>query len=206
MDRKMARIGYGRVSTAVAKGRKRQHVGNQVARLTDYGCERVFTDEITGKRRDRPGWDACLAALQPGDTLVVTKLDRIGRSLINLVDVMQLLGDRGIDLKALDQDIDTSTANGKLIFHIMAALAEWEATMTAERTVEGLEAARERHGGKLPSRGPSITADQIETARTLARSSTMSAGRIADVIGVSRATLYRHVDVGAEREKASATP
>jgi len=196
----MARIGYGRVSTAVAKGRKRQHVGNQVTRLTDYGCELVFTDEITGKKRDRPGWDKCLARLHHGDTLVVTKLDRIGRSLINLVDVMTLLAQRGVNLKVLDQDIDTSTANGKLIFHIMAALAEWEATMTAERTIEGLEAARERHGGKLPARGPSITADQIETARTLARSGSMTAARIADVIGVSRATLYRHVDLHALRE------
>ena len=196
----MARIGYARVSTTETTSRKAQHVENQENRLRDHGCELVFADKATGKAASRPRWDECLSQLRKGDTLVVTKLDRIGRSLVNLVDVVRLLGERGVELKVLDQDIDTSTANGKLIFHIMAALAEWEATMTAERTVEGLEAARERHGGKLPARGPSITADQIETARTLAKSGTMSAARIADVIGVSRATLYRHVDMHAVRE------
>jgi len=120
------------------------------------------------------------------------------------VDVVRLLGERGVDLKVLDQDIDTSTPNGRLVFHIMAALAEWEAEMIRERTVEGLDAARERHGGTLPGRGPSITADQTETARTLAANSDMSAERIASVIGVSRATLYRHVPVAEIRTARSA--
>ena len=196
-------IGYARVSTATAKGRKPQHVGNQLARLKDAGCTLLFSDQITGKRRDRPDWDRCLAALGPGDTLVCTKLDRIGRSLVNLVDIVGMLGKRGVNLVVLDQAIDTRTANGRLVFHIMCALAEWEAAMTAERTVEGLEAARERHGGSLPVRGPSISPDKIATARELATVTDMSAARIAEVIGVSRATLYRHINLAQLRQDAA---
>ena len=197
-------IGYARVSTLKAKGRKEQHMENQVDRLTAAGCARVFRDRVTGTKASRPDWDACLAALRPGDTLLVTKLDRIGRSLVNLVDVVTMLSARGVNIRSLDQgDIDTTTPHGKLLFQIMAALAEWEAAITRERTLEGLEAARERHGGSLPVRGPAFTEDQRTTALLLARQG-MSAARIADVIGVSRATLYRHVDLAAERESAQA--
>ncbi len=200
----MADIGYARVSTLKAKGRKEQHVENQADRLVAAGCERIYRDEVTGTKASRPGWDACLASLQPGDTLIVTKLDRIGRSLINLVDVVTTLAVRGVGIRSLDQgDIDTTTPHGKLLFQIMAALAEWEAAITRERTIEGLEAARERHGGTLPVRGPSVTPDQLNTAKLLARTTDMSAQRIAEVIGVSRATLYRHLDVGAERQTVS---
>ena len=197
----MTETGYARVSTLKAKGRKEQHVENQADRLAAAGCERIYRDEVTGTKASRPGWDACLASLRPGDTLVVTKLDRIGRSLINLVDVVTTLAARGVGIRSLDQgDIDTTTPHGKLLFSIMAALAEWEAAIARERTIEGLVAARERHGGTLPVRGPSFTEDQKNTARMLARTTDMSAQRIAEVIGVSRATLYRHMDVGAERQ------
>lgn len=197
----MADIGYARVSTLKAKGRKEQHVENQADRLVAAGCERIYRDEVTGTKASRPGWDACLTSLQAGDTLLVTKLDRIGRSLINLVDVVTTLAVRGVGIRSLDQgDIDTTTPHGKLLFQIMAALAEWEAAIIRERTIEGMIAARERHGGALPVRGPSVTPDQLNTARMLARTTDMSAQRIADVIGVSRATLYRHLNVGAERQ------
>lgn len=196
----MADIGYARTSTTKVKGRKEQHVENQADRLLAAGCERIFRDEVTGTKASRPGFDACLASLRPGDTLLVTKLDRIGRSLINLVDVVTTLSARGVGIRSLDQgDIDTTTPHGKLLFQIMAALSEWEAAITRERTIEGLAAARERHGGTLPVRGPSFTEDQKSTALMLARTTDMSAQRIAEVIGVSRATLYRHVDVGTER-------
>ncbi len=200
----MARIGYARVSTTETTSRKAQHVENQEKRLRDHRCELIFADKATGKAASRPQWDECLSQLRKGDTLVVTKLDRVGRSLINLIDVVKLLGDRGVDLKVLDQDIDTSTPNGKLVFHILSALAEWEAAMISERTLEGLEAARERHGGKLPVRGPKITPDQIEAATLLARQGGMSAQRIAELIGVSRATLYRYVDVSSLRREPAA--
>ena len=104
----------------------------------------------------------------------------------------------------LDQDIDTSTPNGKPIFHIMAALAEWEAAMIRERTLEGLEAARERHGGKLPAAGRRSRPDQIAAATLLARQGGMSAQRIAELIGVCRATLYRYVDVSSLRKEPAA--
>jgi DNA invertase Pin-like site-specific DNA recombinase len=200
----MAVFGYARVSMAPAKSRKLQHVDNQVQRLLADGIpeDHVYADDgSSGKLRSRPEWDRLLAVLRKDDVLVATKLDRIGRSLVNLVDIVNLLAERGVQLRMLDQPIDTSTAMGKFFFQVMAALAELEASLTRERTLEGLAAARERHGGRLPVRGPSITADQIETARTLAVTHPeMSAARIAEVIGVSRATLYRHVDVAALRE------
>jgi DNA invertase Pin-like site-specific DNA recombinase len=202
----MAEFGYARVSMAPAKSRKQQHVDNQVQRLLAGGIpeENVLVDDgKSGKLRSRPAWDALLAQLRKDDVLVVTKLDRIGRSLINLVDVITVLRERGVQLKVLDGDIDATMATGKFFSHIVAAMAEWEAAMTRERTLEGLAAAKERHGGTLPVRGPSISADQIETARTLAVTHPeMSAARIAEVIGVSRATLYRHVDVAALREES----
>jgi DNA invertase Pin-like site-specific DNA recombinase len=187
---------------APSKGRKQQHVDNQVQRLLAEGIPqaRIYVDDgRSGTLRSRPGWDKLLAVLREGDVLKATKLDRIGRSLVNIVDVANLLHGRGVDLVMLDQPIDTTSPYGEFFFKLMALLAELEANITRERTLEGLAAAKERHGGKIPVRGPSITADQIETARMLARQG-MPAARIADVVGVSRATLYRHVDVGALRE------
>jgi DNA invertase Pin-like site-specific DNA recombinase len=200
----MATFGYARVSMAPAKSRKNQHVDNQVQRLLAEGIpeDHIYVDDgRSGKLRSRPEWDKLLAVLRKDDVLVATKLDRIGRSLVNLVDVVNVLGERGVQLRMLDQPIDTTSAMGRFFFAIMAALAELEAQLTRERTLEGLAAAKERHGGTLPTRGPSVTADQIETARVLAATHPeMSAARIAEVIGVSRATLYRHVDVVALRE------
>lgn len=196
----MAKIGYARVSTTQTTSRKSQHVDNQVQRLREHGCDPVFKDEMTGTKASRPGWDKCLSHLRAGDVLVITKLDRIGRSLVNVVDVLNTLTERGIQIRCLDQgEIDTTSANGKMLAGILAVLAQWESDMTRERTIEGLAAAKARHGGQLPTRGPSITADQIETAKRLAAEQDMSAARIAAVIGVSRATLYRHVDLAALR-------
>ena len=189
---------------APAKSRKAQHVDNQVQRIVAAGVDErnVYVDDgQSGKLRSRPAWDRCLSVLREGDVLVVTKLDRIGRSLVNLVDIMRLLGDRGVQLRVLDGSVDTTTPSGKFFFHIVAAMAEWEAAMTAERTREGLAAAKVRHGGTLPKRGPSIKPDQIATAEMLAREHPeMSATRIAEIIGVSKATLYRHVDLPAIRD------
>ncbi len=201
----MARTtGYARVSTRLSKSRKRQYVDNQVQRLYDAGCEVVFTDEITGKDAHRPGWDKCLAYLEPGDTLEFTKLDRIGRSLHNLVRVVEDLDRRHVNLKSLDQGvIDTTSAAGKLLFGIMAAVAQFEADITRERTIEGMDAARERHGGVLPKRGRAITDEKLATARRELAAG-VSAAQVARSLGISRASLYRLVDVGATRQAAVA--
>ncbi len=200
--------GYARVSTPPSRARKAQHVDNQVERLKAHGipAERIFVDDgQSGRLKSRPGWDACLEALGAGDILVCTKLDRIGRSLMNLVDVVNLLRKRNVSIRCLDTgEVDTTTANGEFFFHIMSAMAQWESRMAADRTREGLTAARERHGGKLPMRGLSIRPDQIATAKMLASTTDMSAQRIADVIGVSRATLYRHIPIGDLRSEAVA--
>ena len=143
------------------------------------------TTASPGKDASRPEWDRALMYLRSGDTLLVTKLDRIGRSLINLIDVVGLLRDRGVGIRCLDQgEIDTTSASGELMFSIMAALAQWEAAMARERTEEGLVAARARYHGKLPVRGPAVTGDQIKTARMLLSRGDMSAARVAEVIGV----------------------
>lgn len=184
------RFGYARVSTS------EQTTDGQVARLREAGCEQVFSEKITGTKASRPEWDKLFGLLRDGDELVVCKLDRLGRSLINLVDIVNVLRERGVHLVILDLGIDTRKPEGKLIYSIMAALAEWEREIIAERTREGLVTARAKHGGTLPKRGPSWTDDQARTARALfaARDANgMSAERIAAVVGVSRRTLYRIV-------------
>jgi DNA invertase Pin-like site-specific DNA recombinase len=195
-------FGYARVSTKRTTSRKAQYVDNQVDRLTAQGIDRenIYVDDgVSGRKASRPAWDQLLAALRKGDTLTAVSMTRIGRSTKDLLSVVQELEDRGVDIRFLDQKIDTSSAHGKLIFTIFAALAEYEAALTSERVTDGLESARERHGGKLPARGASFTDKQRSEAEELARSTNFSAARIAKAVGVSRATLYRHVDLVAIR-------
>lgn len=198
-------FGYARVSTKTVKGRKAQHVDNQVERLVAAGIDRenVFADDgVSGRKASRPAWDELLGKLRKGDKLTVTKMTRIGRSTKNLIEIMSEFARRGVDVVFLDQNIDTSTPQGRLIFHIFAALAEFEADLTREQVLEGLEAARERHGGSLPPRGASFKPEDIKRAEKYARTTDMSAAEIAKAVGVSRATLYRHVDIGAIRQQA----
>jgi DNA invertase Pin-like site-specific DNA recombinase len=196
----MAKIGYARVSTAD------QHPEAQAARLREHGCVTVFTDHgVSGTRASRPQWDRCLDHLRAGDTLVITKLDRIGRSLANLIEVVGQLGERGIGLVVLDQAIDTTTPGGRLTFHIFGAVAEFERDLIAERTRDGLAAAKARHGGKLPPRGPSISPDKLAVARQLYDRGDMPAAKIARVVGISRATLYRALPPGGRQQRQDAT-
>ena len=183
----MAKIGYARVST------RDQHPEAQRERLEAAGCTRVFTDHgASGAKASRPEWDKCLDRLEAGDALVCTKLDRIGRSVRNLVDVMADLGQRGIDLVVLDQAIDTSTAGGRLVFHVLAAIAEFERELIAERTKDGLSAttARGRNGGRKHRLAP----EQVQAARDL-RAAGRSVREIGQLLGngkpVSRQTVYR---------------
>jgi DNA invertase Pin-like site-specific DNA recombinase len=198
-------FGYARVSTKTVKGRKAQHVDNQVERLVAEGIDRenIFVDDgVSGRKASRPAWDELLGKLRKGDRLVTVSMTRIGRSTQNLLDIMQEFARRGVNVVFLDQDIRTDTPYGKLIFTIFAALAEFEADQTRERVLDGLEAARERHGGKLPARGASFTPDQRKRAEELARKTDFSAAEIAKAVRVSRATLYRHVDIAAIRQSA----
>ena len=183
----MARIGYARVST------RDQHPEAQRERLEATGCTRIFTDKgASGARASRPEWDRCLDRLEAGDTLVCTKLDRIGRSVRNLMDVSSLLQERGVDLVCLDQPIDTTTAQGKLFFTILAAFAEFERDLIRERTRDGLAAttARGRNGGRKRR----LTEEQKATARKL-RADGHSIRAIGQLLGngkpVSRQTVYR---------------
>ena len=188
----MTVFGYARVSTG------HQHTDQQETRLLAAGVERehLFVDHgVSGTRASRPEWDRLLGQLRRGDVVKFTKLDRIGRSTQHLLDVVRLLGERGVDLVALDQAIDTVSPAWKLLFTIMAAIAEFQADLIRSNTVDGLAAARARRGvDKLPGRKPSWTADQQATARALfdARGTNgMTAERVAAVVGVSVSTLYR---------------
>jgi DNA invertase Pin-like site-specific DNA recombinase len=179
----VARIGYARVST------DDQHPEIQSGLLTDAGCERVFTDKgVSGAKASRPELDACLAFLRSGDVLVVTKLDRLGRSVRNLCELVANLGEMGVDLVATQQGIDTTTPTGKLLFHILAAVAEFERDLIMERTRDGLAAARAK--GNVGGRKPTVTQDVLDIALArIARGH--GVGAIARELKVGRSTLYR---------------
>jgi DNA invertase Pin-like site-specific DNA recombinase len=186
------RIGYGRVST------RGQHPEAQHDALRAAGCDEIFIDTASGKLARRPELDkALLSANRNGDQLVVTKLDRLGRSLEHLIELSKLLQGRGVDLVVLDQGIDTSTAIGRLFFQIIGAIAEFEHALMSERTVDGLAAARARGrtGGQKPKLGPrqARLARQMydETGQDGKRKYTVA--QIAAEFGVSRPTIYRHL-------------
>ena len=195
------RIGYGRVST------RDQNPAAQHDALTAAGCDRVFVDKASGVLASRPELDkALLSANRSGDQLVVTKLDRLGRSLEHLIALSGRLRERGIDLVVLDQGIDTSTAMGRMFFQILGSLAEFEHALMSERTRDGLQAARARGrtGGQKPKLGPR----QVALARAMydevdeqgKRRYTVAA--IAAEFGVTRPTIYRRL---GGREGAAAS-
>lgn len=191
----MARIGYARVSKATGE----QNLDAQKRRLREAGCEKIFTDEASGKLASRPGWDECMAYLREGDVLVAVKLDRFGRSVANLIATASELEKRGVDIVCLDQPIDTTTAAGKLFFNILAAFAEFERALIIERTRDGLAATsnRGRKGGRKPALKPyqvTYAREQIAAGRTVSD--------VASELGVARSTLYRAVN-GDHIEAAS---
>jgi DNA invertase Pin-like site-specific DNA recombinase len=180
----MAKIGYARVSTAD------QNDDSQVDDLKAYGCDRVFIDHgVSGKLAARPELDKCVDFLREGDVLVVTRMSRAMRSLKHMLALVDELQAKGAGLKVLKQDIDTTTPNGRLIFHIFAAIDEFQRELIVEGTNEGLAAAKAR--GKLGGRKPSYTEHQAKTARSLHAQGELTAEEIGRVIGVSRATVYR---------------
>ena len=178
-------LGYARVSTEA------QDPALQLDALTAHGCVRIWTDVASGKLDRRPELERILDHLREGDTLVVWRLDRLGRSLRHLIDVTIALGERGAMFCSLTEGIDTSTAAGKLTFHLFGALAEFERELLRERTMAGLEAARAR--GRTGGRKSVMTPEKLEIARQMYDSKEHTVERIASTVGVSRKTIYRHL-------------
>jgi DNA invertase Pin-like site-specific DNA recombinase len=175
-------IGYARVSTG------EQTLDLQLDALHKAGCGKVYTETASGAKADRPVLEEVLGYLRKGDTLVVWRLDRLGRSLKHLIEVVAALAERGIGFRSLTEQIDTTTPGGKLVFHVFGALAEFERDLIRERTHAGLARARGRLGGR-----PKKLADakQLELARTLYEGGKTDVATICSTLGISRATLYR---------------
>jgi DNA invertase Pin-like site-specific DNA recombinase len=178
-------IGYARVSTLV------QSVDLQTDALTQAGCRQIFTDTISGAKVERKGLADALSHLRPGDTLVVWRLDRLGRTLPHLIQTVEDLKSRDIGFKSLTESIDTTTSAGQLIFHIFGALAEFERNLIRERTQAGLTAARAR--GRIGGRRRALDAKQIAQARTLYAEKSNSIQDICRTLKISRTTLWRYV-------------
>ena len=184
--KKGQKIGYARVST------DDQNLDLQLDALRGAGCDQVFVDEgISGTVRDREGLDLALSMVGEGDTLIVWKLDRLGRSLGFLIELIAKLGDQGVQFNALQDGIDTTTSGGKLVFHIMGALAEFERDLISERTKAGMKAAKKR--GKSIGRPNALTDEQITHAKRAIDKGDETISGMASVLGVHRNTLTRAV-------------
>lgn len=177
------RFGYARVSTL------EQNEALQRDALNDAGCDRIFVDKASGKLENRPALDALLEQLRPGDTVVVWRLDRLGRSLRHLIETVGALEERDVAFRSLTENIDTSTPGGKLIFHLFGALAEFERDLIRERTMAGLAAARAR--GRRGGRPTVWTDEKLKIARQLHSAGELDVASIARSLGVSRASVYR---------------
>jgi DNA invertase Pin-like site-specific DNA recombinase len=178
-------IGYARVST------DDQNASLQQDALKAAGCMKTFTDKASGSLASRPQLDRMLDQLRPGDVVVVWRLDRLGRSLKNLITLVEELAEKGVGFRSLTENIDTTTNSGKLVFHIFGALAEFERTLIRERTMAGLAAARAR--GRVGGRPPTMTPQKIKVAREMYDSREHTVEAIANTLGVSRKTVYRHL-------------
>jgi DNA invertase Pin-like site-specific DNA recombinase len=183
-ERRLVVIGYARVSTSDQK------LDLQRDELKRAGCRKLFTDVASGAR-DRPGRAEALAYARKGDTIVVWKLDRFGRSLVDLVQTMQQLRERGVGFRSLHESIDTTTSGGRLIFHMFSALAEFERDLIRERTMAGLAAARAR--GRKGGRKPVLNADQEALLRKLAADRNNTPAFICATLGISRTSFYRYL-------------
>ena len=184
------KIGYARVSTNT------QDEALQLDALQKAGVDRVFIDRASGTLTERPGLRSALGCARAGDSLVVWRLDRLGRSLRHLIEVVRDLEERGITLVSLNESLDTSTPGGKLIFHIFGALAEFERELIRERTMAGLAAAKAR--GRIGGRPTVWTEHKLKTARSMKDSGDYDVTSIARVLGVSRASGSGTGELGPE--------
>jgi DNA invertase Pin-like site-specific DNA recombinase len=182
-------IGYARVST------QDQNLALQTEALTKAGCKKVFDDKVSGRRAERPGLIKALEMLREGDTLVVWKLDRLGRSVKHLVELVGELHQQGVHFKSLTDAIDTGTPSGRFFFHVMASLAEMERELTVERTRAGLEVARQL--GRTGGRKRQMTDSKIESAKKLLAKG-VPPRDVAQNLGVSVPTLYRWIPASTQ--------
>jgi DNA invertase Pin-like site-specific DNA recombinase len=193
------KIGYARVSSADQNPRL------QLDALAAEGCLKIYTDTSTGTTADRPQWTACLADLRPGDTLIIWKIDRLGRNLRDLIDIITTLDTRGIAVRSLTNGIiDTTTAHGKLVFGLFALMAEYEAALIRERTTAGLAAARARgrHGGRKPKMTPAL----INKAQRMYDSRAFTMAEIAQSCAVTPMTIYRNIHTHQRQTPTSHPP
>ncbi len=177
------KVGYARVST------DDQNMSLQLDALQAVGCEKIFTDQLSGATTKRPGLDEALAALQPSDVLTVWRLDRLGRTMRHLVETVTDLAERGIGFQSLTEAMDTTTAGGEFLFHIMSALAQFERRLNAERSRAGIEAARRR--GKHLGRPPDLTLEKVSHAHQMIDSGQQTVSSMAKIMGVHRVTLHK---------------
>lgn len=187
------RIGYARVSTG------EQKLDLQLDALEDADCDRIYEEHTSGAAKNRPELEKCMDSLREGDTLVVWRLDRFGRSLKDLVAKMEELEEKGVDFVSLTEGIDTTTAQGRLTFHIFGALAEFERELAHERTMAGLRAARER--GRVGGRPRALDEEDIPQLQALMKDPEVSTRQICERFDVSKATLYRYVGPDGERRR-----
>jgi DNA invertase Pin-like site-specific DNA recombinase len=178
-------IGYARVST------DDQHLTLQHDALQKAGCDKVFSDQQSGAATERPGLNSLFEALRPGDTLVIWRLDRLGRSLKHLIQLVEQLDQRKVGLKSLQENIDTTTSGGRLVFHLFGALAEFERTLIRERTQAGVNAARAR--GRQGGRPKLLETKKRDLAIRLHRERQHSIAEICTMMGISKSTLYNYL-------------
>ncbi|UWE05310.1 recombinase family protein [Laceyella sacchari] len=183
-------FGYMRVSTV------EQNLDRQEQQLRDAGCEKIFYEKVTGTKRNRPELNRMLEFLREGDTVIVTDLTRLSRSTKDLIEITELIGSKGANLKSLKESwLDTTTAHGKLMFTIFSGLAQFERDLISERTKEGLAVARKK--GRVPGR-PSTDKEKIEYAKFLLSQGKATMQEAAEKAGISRMTLYRKLKAEGE--------
>src|SRR5215218_516910 len=179
------KVGYVRVS------RQDQNPDLQRREVEAAGCEKIFEEKVSSRKERRPVLQEALDYVRPGDVLVVWRLDRLGRSLKELIELVGDLQERGVEFKSLRESLDTTTPGGKLIFHVFASIAEFERDIIRERTMEGLEAARAR--GRKGGRKRAMDEKKVALASAMLKERSNSVGDICEALGVSRSTLYRYV-------------